>query len=149
MPEKKRSFWDLFTMVENGRLKSTFLLYSFALALVFLVVYAVAFALLTDPVHALLAPVHEGLSAVMECLVPALVTTLAALGCQRLAQDKRLAPAAYLWLAVAAIALTVIVMTALEPADWGMLLSLAGQIAFVPILMGGVWTLLIALRGRE
>lgn len=146
MSEKKRSFWDLFTMVENGKLKSTFMLYSFALALLFLAAYGAAFVLLIDPVHSLFAPVSAGLSAVMECLVPALAGSAFAALCQKLARNKRLAPAAYVWLAVATVAIGAFLLCSFDMADWGYILSLILQMAVVPILTGGIWTLLVALR---
>lgn len=146
MPEKKHSLWDLFTMVENGKLKSTFMLYSFALALLFLAAYGAAFVLLIDPVHNLLSPLSAGLSAVMECLVPALAGAAFAVLCQKLARDKRLAPAAFAWLTAAAVAIAVILLCAFDRADWGYLFSLILQMFVVPVLLGGGWTLWIAVR---
>lgn len=146
MSEKKRSFWDLFTMVENGKLKSTFMLYSFALALLFLAAYGAAFMLLIDPVHNLLSPLSAGLSAVMECLVPALAGAAFAVLCQKIARDKRLAPAAFVWLTAALIPIAVILLCAFDAADRGYILSLILQMAVVPILLGGLWTLWIAVR---
>ena len=49
------SFWDAFRLTENGHVKSTLLLNSFCLSILFLAVYGAAFFLLTDPIHAWLA----------------------------------------------------------------------------------------------
>ena len=46
------SFWDAFRLTENGHVKSTLLLNSFCLSILFLAVYGAAFFLLTDPIHA-------------------------------------------------------------------------------------------------
>jgi len=146
MTEKKHSFWDMFTMVENGKLKSTFLMYSFALSFVFLAAYAAAFILLVDPIHGLLAPGGLWLAGIMECLIPALVGAAFSVLCQKIARDKRLAPAAYLWLALYSLVTLVIVLTAFDRADWSLLLSLLIQVIPLPLILGGGWTFWIAKK---
>lgn len=146
MQEKKHTFWDLFTMVENGKLKSTFMLYSFALALLFLAVYAAAFVLLVDVVHAFMSPVSPWLSGVMECLIPAFVSAVAAFLCQKLARDKRLAATAYIWLTVALIAIAVILLTSFPLEDWGGLMNLILQMGVVPIALGCLLTMPEAIK---
>ena len=146
MQEKKHTFWDLFTMVENGKLKSTFMLYSFALALLFLAVYAAAFVLLVDAVHAFMSPVSPWLSGVMECLTPAFVSAVAAFLCQKLARDKRLAATAYVWLTVALIAIAVILLTSFPLEDWGRLINLILQMGVVPIALGSLLTMPEAIK---
>ena len=44
------SFWSAFQMTENGKVKSTLLLYSFCLCWVYIAVYFIAFAFLLDPI---------------------------------------------------------------------------------------------------
>lgn len=146
MQEKKHSFWELFTMVENGKLKSTFMLYSFALALLFLAVYAAAFVLLVDVVHQFISPVSPWLSGVMECLIPAFVSAVAAFLCQKVARDKRLAAAAYVWLAVALIAIAVILLTSFPPEDWGGVMNLILQMGVVPVGLGCLLTMPEAIK---
>ena len=48
------SFWSAFQMMENGRVKSTLMLYSFCLCWVFAAVYGGAIALLIGPLHTLM-----------------------------------------------------------------------------------------------
>lgn len=146
MAEKKYSFWDMFTMVENGKLKSTFMMYSFALSFVFLAAYAAAFILLVDPIEAFFAPVSPVLAGVMECILPALAGAVVSVGCQKMARNKWLAPAAYAWLVLYSVAVLVIVLTSFDQADWGLLLSLLGQVIPLPLILGGGWTLLIARK---
>lgn len=146
MTEKKRSFWDLFTMVENGKLKSTFMMYSFALSFVFLAAYAAAFILLVDPLHRLFSPAAPWLAGIMECLIPALVGAAFSVLCQKIARNKRLAPAAYVWLALYSLVTVVIVFTAFDRADWGLLTNLLIQVIPLPLVIGGGWTLLICKK---
>ena len=49
------SFWSAFQMTENGKVKSTLILYSFCLCWVFIAVYFAAFAFLLDPLDALVS----------------------------------------------------------------------------------------------
>ena len=67
------SFWDAFRLTENGHVKSTLLLNSFCLSILFLAVYGAAFFLLTDPIHAWLALAPRA----VENLVSALLLLLA------------------------------------------------------------------------
>ena len=50
------SFWDAFRLTENGHVKSTLLLNSFCLSILFLAVYGAAFFLLTDRMACPCAP---------------------------------------------------------------------------------------------
>ena len=54
--QRADSFWNAFQLTENGHVKSTLLLNSFCLSILFLAVYFAAFYLLADPIHALLSP---------------------------------------------------------------------------------------------
>lgn len=146
MTEKKYRFWDMFTMVENGKLKSTFMMYSFALSFVFLAAYAFAFILLVEPLHGLFSPMAPWLAGIMECLIPALAGSIFCVGCQKIARNKRLASAAFLWLALYGAATLVITLTSFERSDWGLLLSLLVQVIPLPLLIGGGWTFLIAKK---
>lgn len=134
---RKRSFWDMFTLTENGRIKNTFLLYAFALSFVFLAAYGIAFALLIDPMQRLFAAVSPLLAGVMECLVPAAAGTAVCLLCQKVARNKALAPVAFVFLAVELIAFAILLLAALPPEDYGMAFTLLLQAGVPPLVMGG------------
>ena len=67
------SFWSAFQMTENGKVKSTLLLYSFCLCWVFIAVYAALFVFLLDPLDALVSGAPGIVAHVVEAVVPALV----------------------------------------------------------------------------
>ena len=69
------SFWDAFQLTENGHVKSTLLLNSFCLSILFLAVYGAAFFLLTDPIHAWLALAPRAVENLVSALLPALIGT--------------------------------------------------------------------------
>ena len=69
------SFWNAFQLTENGHVKSTLLLNSFCLSIVFLAVYFAAFYLLTDPIHALLSSAPLAVENLANALLPAIVGT--------------------------------------------------------------------------
>ena len=69
------SFWSAFQMMENGRVKSTLMLYSFCLCWVFAAVYGAAIALLIGPLHMLMAGSPVFLENLVTALVPAVLGT--------------------------------------------------------------------------
>ena len=93
-------FWSAFQMTENGRVKSTLLLYSFCLCWVFFGVYGVAYAFLVPPVHALTAGWPILAVHLAEILVPSVLATALCGLTWLLPGDRRLLPATYLWMAV-------------------------------------------------
>ena len=147
--EKKHTFWDMFTLVENGKIKSTFLLYAFALSFVFLAAYGIAFVLLIDPIEHLLVGISPRLAGLLECLIPSLLGTAVCLVCQKVARNKALAPAAFGFLTVVALVLGGFTLAVLEPGEYGFFFLLFVQIAVVPVLMGGGATGYVWYRGRK
>ena len=98
------SFWSAFQMTENGKVKSTLLLYSFCLCWVFIAVYASSFVLLLDPLDALVSGAPKVVVYLVEALVPALVGTVVCALSWPLYKDKRLMLAAFIWIFLLAIA---------------------------------------------
>ena len=131
-------FWGAFQMTENGRVKSTLLLYSFCLCWVLLALYGGCFALLSAPLDALLA--CTGLSVtlvnIIEALAPALLGTAVASLVWLLPGDKRLLPAAYIWLTLLMLAclIALIIMMGLESA--GLILQFFGMFVLAPLALG-------------
>lgn len=134
--EKKHTFWDMFTLVENGKIKSTFLLYAFALSFVFLAAYGLSFVLLIDPIEHLFAGVSPLLAGVLECILPSVLGTAICLLCQRAARNKALAPAAFAFLVFAFLVLGGLTLCVLEIGEYGFFFTLFIQLAVVPLTMG-------------
>ena len=119
------SFWDAFRLTENGHVKSTLLLNSFCLSILFLAVYGAAFFLLTDPIHAWLALAPRAVENLVSALLPALIGT-AICALTHLICHPQTVLAAYGWLF-------------LLRGDHGasvLFLQLFGMMVPVPLLMG-------------
>lgn len=133
-----KSFWGAFQMTENGKVKSTLLLYSFCLCWVFILVYCGCFALLTRPLDALLACAYLPVWLVntVEALVPAIAGTAVCSLTWLLPGDKRLLPASYIWLALLMLAclIALVILMGLESA--GLVLQFFGMFVLAPLALG-------------
>ena len=131
------SFWDAFRLTENGHVKSTLLLNSFCLSILFLAVYGAAFFLLTDPIHAWLALAPRAVENLVSVLLPALIGT-AICALTHLICHPQTVLAAYGWLLLLALA-SLVTMLLLLRGDSGasvLFLQLFGMMVPVPLLMG-------------
>lgn len=130
------SFWGAFQMTENGKVKSTLLLYSFCLCWVLLALYGGCFALFSPLLDGLKDSLPVTAVSVIEALVPAVVGTAVASLVWLLPGDKRLLPAAYIWLALLMLAclIALIVMMGLESA--GLVLQFFGMFVLAPLALG-------------
>lgn len=132
------SFWSAFQMTENGRVKSTLLLYSFCLCCVFIAVYAGAYILLLDPLNAVFS--GAGLAAhVAESVIPAAVGAVVCALPWPLLKDKRILPASYTWMLAlgAACLIAMLVLMRDEPEARGLFVQFFVQAVPAPILLGG------------
>lgn len=143
------TFWSAFQMTENGKVKSTLLLYSFCLCWVFIAVYGALFAVLIDPIHAMTA----GMPLLVENLVSALVPAILGTGICSLAWflpgDKRLLPASYLWLALLMLACLVTLLFYLRGEEYvstALILQFFGMFVLSPVLLGGGLSILLYYR---
>ena len=129
-------FWGAFQMTENGRVKSTILLYSFCLCWVLLALYGGCYALLIDPLEAMLQGAPVPLVNLAETLVPSLAGTAAASLVWLLPGDKRLLPAAYIWLALLLLACLISLMILMGLESAGLILQFFGMFVLAPLLRG-------------
>lgn len=145
--QKAESFWSAFQLTENGHVKSTLLLNSFCLAVLFIAVYFAAFYLLTDPIHAMLAAAPTAVESLVNALIPAIVGTafcaLAHLICK-----PQTVLAAYLWLLVLSLAILITMLLMLR-GQGGTALSLSLFAMLVPApLLCGIGSALWILRRK-
>ena len=133
------SFWSAFQMTENGRVKSTLLLYSFCLCWVFIAVYAASFAFLLDPLDALVSGAPGIVAHVVEAVVPALVGAVVCVLPWPIIKDKRIIPASYTWIFLLSMAclIAMLVMMKDEPEARNLFLQFFVQAVPAPILLGG------------
>lgn len=131
-----KSFWGAFQMTENGRVKSTLLLYSFCLCWVLIALYGGCFAVFTGFLNDLLSGLSVTVINIVEALVPALVGTAAAHLTWLLPGDKRLLPASYIWLTLLMLAclISLIVLMGWESA--GLILQFFGMFVLAPLALG-------------
>ncbi len=132
-------FWSAFQMTENGKVKSTLMLYSFCLCWVFIAVYAAAFFLLLDPLDALVSGAPGIVVHVVEAVVPALVGAVVCALPWPLLKEKRILPASYTWMFLLSMAclIAMLVMMKDEPEARGLFLQFFVQAVPAPVLLGG------------
>lgn len=126
--ERADRFWSTFLFTENGKVKSTLLLYSFCLCFVFLAVYGAAYGLILEWLDPLLAGCPLALVNFVEAAVPTLVGTAICSLTWVISRDKRMMLAAYLWLAVLAVASFIAMLILL----WG---NTQAQVLFLQVFM--------------
>ena len=133
------SFWSAFQMTENGRVKSTLLLYSFCLCWVFIAVYAASFAFLLDPLDALVSGAPGIVAHVVEAVVPALVGAVVCVLPWPIIKDKRIIPASYTWIFLLSMAclIAMLIMMSDEPEARMLFVQFFIQAVPAPILVGG------------
>ena len=142
------SFWSAFQMMENGRVKSTLMLYSFCLCWVFAAVYGAAIALLIGPLHMLMAGSPVFLENLVTALVPAVLGTAVCCLTWLLPGDKRKLPAAYLWLTLLMLACLIALLVLLKGEQGAQILALQffGMFVLVPLIMGAGMSILLFYR---
>ena len=142
------SFWSAFQMMENGRVKSTLMLYSFCLCWVFAAVYGGAIALLIGPLHTLMNGAPVSLENLVTALVPAVLGTAVCGLTWLLPGDKRKLPAAYLWLTLLMLACLIALLVLMGGEQGAQILALQffGMFVLVPLILGDGMSILLFYR---
>lgn len=130
------SFWNAFQMTENGKVKSTLLLYSFCLCWVFILVYGCCFGLFTRTLDTLLSDLPVMTVTLIEALVPAVAGTAVCCLTWLLPGDKRLLPAAYIWLALLMLACLIVLIVLMGLESAGLILQFFGMFVLAPLALG-------------
>ena len=136
--ERGDRFWGAFLFTKDGKVKSALLLYSFCLSVVYVAVYAAAYVIFVNLLHPLLEGAPVAMVNFVEAAVPTLVGT-AVCSLAWLLPEKRMMLAAYLWLAVLAIACLVAMLIILGGDAQAQMLfpQFFGLFVPAPILLGG------------
>lgn len=129
LSEKLGRFWRVLFLTEDGRPKSSVLLYSFLLSLVFLAIHVAAYAFLVGPIQKIFVPDFERMTLkefsefalanktlvfwmnVLESVLPGLAGAVVCCGISLLIKERAIPAGAYIWLVV----LLVIVLIAMIP----------------------------------
>lgn len=146
-PAKKHTFWDLFSLMEGGRLKSTLLLYSFVLGFVYLAFYLASYLLLLGPIDRLLpGGMAVPLKNLLEAALPSAAATALCLLFFLWVKDKRLVPLGFLWMTAYVLIVAVLLLATLAPDQRGDFLRLLLMFGWAPVLLGGGSTLALYCR---
>lgn len=145
---RANSFWDAFLMTENGKVKSTLLIYSLFISFLFLAVYFAAFIFLLEPLHGMTENAPIIVVYLVESLVPAIAGTAVCGLTWLLFPDKRLVPAAYVWLAVMALTVLITMMIMLEGESEARTLFLRffAMAVPAPLILGGIMSFCLYRR---
>jgi len=135
--EKKKSkadrFWESFLFTENGKPKSSLMIYTFCLSFVFLAVYVVCFllmiSLLTNSLSSLPAFVSNALVGILASAIGVFICCIP----HRFMQDKRLVFGAHLWLLLYAIASLIAMLIMLAGEATNVLLVFFGWFVAIPL----------------
>ncbi len=141
-PEKKETkadkFWNIFLFTKNGKVKSTLVVNTFSLSLLFIAIYSFSYLMLIDPLENILAARYGvALASFAESAVPALVGSVLCCSLFFVFKDKRLVPGAYFWLLLFSLFVLIYLFITLQSEDRGVFLSLYGRIVPAPLVIGG------------
>ena len=137
--QDKLEFKEFFRFTKDGKMKSGTVVYSFSLAVLFLIVYGAAYYFLID----VLAPMTQGLpiwaSDAVGAVIPALIGGLVCLIPVLLLSERKYAVFAYIWIAVFAIAFLIAMLVQLKDERDALSVFLRLFIIMVPapLIIGG------------
>ncbi len=143
-------FWGAFQFTENGRPKSSLIVYMFSLSILFAAVYFLcyegAIRLLTEPLSALPAWGANLMLALLASIVGASICCLP----HRFFRDKRLVFGGHLWLCLYAAAVLVIMLVLLGFTEgFASFLIFFGWFIVPPVGLGTFASALLYKRDRE
>ncbi|HBR01432.1 MAG TPA: hypothetical protein DD738_02345 [Ruminiclostridium sp.] len=151
-PESKADkFWGMFLPTKNGKLKSTLLINSFSVSLLFIAVYVSAYLLLIDPINSLVSGhISPKTVSFFESIVPALIGSAICCSFDFLCNDKRIVPFAYLWVFLYGFVLFVGIRKGLQSDAVPIFLSLYRMVIVAPLIIGSLFcAFLHILRKRN
>ncbi len=136
-------FWT-----EDGKPRSSFLLYAFCLSLLFAIIYVFAYLLLLEPLELLFKGAGLRVQQIAEYLLPAVIGSVPCVAVFFLTKKHRgMVPVAYLWLAfflaAASIAMAVIVEDRIE---YGLYWLIVGIPFALSVIVGGAAAWWLYLR---
>jgi hypothetical protein len=135
---KSDKFWNIFLFTKNGKLKSTLIVNSFSLSLLFMAIYGLSYLMLIDPLESMLAARYGvALASFAESALPALAGSVLCCSLFFVFRDKRLIPGAYVWLLLFSLFVLIYLLITLQSGDRGVFLSLYGMIVPAPLILGG------------
>lgn len=128
-------FWSMFSLTENGHLKSTTLMYAFAFSFLFVGIYAVMSFVLLGPLDtALKGKFSVQIINILESVIPAVVSTGLCMLFYLIVQNRKLIPIAFMLIFAYAIGILLIILFS-EESDRS-LLDIYFMFVPAPVLIG-------------
>lgn len=147
---KADKFWSIFLPVKDGKIKSTLLVNSFSLSFLFLAVYILSYLLLIDPIDAMIAEHMSPLMvSLIESIIPAIIGSLLCCSLHFLVSDKRIVPAAYIWLVIYSLFVFIGMLTPLQAEERSLFFQLFGLLIVVPVITGGIFSTFLYFRYQK
>ncbi len=135
--ERADEFWNIFLFTKNGKVKSTLMVNTFSLSVLFVAVYVLCFMLLNEWLDFKLAEhLPTWLVSVVESVVPSAFATLICCSFFFVFKDKRLIPCTYLWLVVYGLVLLIGVCVGVDAETRAFFLTFYCMFALVPLCIG-------------
>ena len=123
-------------LTEEGKPKSTTLIYSFSLSLLFIVVLLVSYWLLLEPLEKAFEGNSVLLRNIMEYSVPALVGCLPCVALSFAFREKmNLVPAAFTWVTIIALIVIITMIFMVDSTDWATEYGLFMTILGIPMIV--------------
>ena len=136
-------FWAALFLTQEGKPKSAFLLYSFCLSLVFLAVYAVSYFFLIDVLEGAFAQSSVLVRNIFESVVPGLAGSVVCCSLWFVIKNKRMVPAAYIWLALYALSALVAMAFLIGSGDFRFFLYFYLMLVPSGLVSGAVFSFLM------
>ncbi len=133
-----KKFLGIFAFTENGKPKSSLLIYTFCLSFVFVVLLIVAFWFLSEAQNAYLTALPVFWTNLAVSLGMSAFCMLTGYIMHHFMKDKRLLFVTYVWLAVYDV-VTIIaqaIMLASEPGGFGIFMTFFVWVAIIPVICG-------------
>lgn len=140
MRNKLDRFWAALFLTPEGRPKSATLLYSFCLSLLFMTVYGICYFFLIDVIENAFTGSTAGMRNVAEAVIPGLAGSLLCCSLWFAFKDKRLVPAAYIWLTFFAVAALVAMALICEAEEYSIFIYFFLLIVPTGLITGASFT---------
>lgn len=147
---RESKFWDAFRMTKNGRVKSTLLLYSFALSFVFIAVYGAAYWVLLDVLEIGLRNfLGYRLLVFVESFVPALLGSLVCCVFHFIFHDKKMVLFSYGWIILYVVLIGLAAYEVFSPQELAVLWTLMVQFILPSVGLGMIFAVVLYVRHRK
>ena len=143
MQRKIDQFLRVLFLDESGAPKSAVLLYSFLLAILFVLIYLAAYLLLLDPLEQAFSGVSVAARNIIQYLVPAVAGSVPCIALYfAFPKQKQLVPYAFLWMVILLAAIMLFELLLIDWSDawteYSLFLAILGIPLAVSILCGGI-----------